>query len=86
MFKFYDIERKSVIRRASFILHLRKNKLKPNSLHVDLNMSFFFICVFLNDRWTRVFYAIVSYTLFTCPFYMWPSKKYFLYLLITINF
>ena len=62
MFKCYETERKSAIWRVSFILHLRKKKLKQSSIHVDLNMSFILSCLFFSkDRQTCVFHAIVSY-------------------------
>ena len=55
MFKCYETERKSAILRASFILHLRQKKLKRSSIHVDLKMSFCFVCLFFpKDRWICV--------------------------------
>ena len=62
MFKCSETETKTVIWIASFILQQEK-KIKQSSIHVDLKMSFFFVCLFFpKDRRTRVFYAIVSYT------------------------
>ena len=59
MFKGYKTERKSAIWRAS---GGKKKNLEKSSIHVDLNMSFFFVYFFSKDRQTCVFYAIVSYT------------------------
>ena len=55
IFKFYDNE------SQNFILHVRK-KLKQSSFDVDFDVSFLFISVCLEYRWTCIFHTIVSFT------------------------
>ena len=85
MFRCYETERRSAI-WSSFILNLKKKIL--SSIHVDLNMSFYFVCLFFSKgQMDLCFYAIVSYTLFvpsTCC--RARNISYFSYLLLTNNF
>ena len=46
MLKCYETERKSAILKSEFHFTFKKKKLKQSSIHVDLNMSFFFVCLF----------------------------------------